>query len=74
MGGRESESGGTEVKEMRSSGTLSGPIGRLSGGRKPFVVHAAWIAQLKDGSIVKLTRFLNTKELADATGQSLTLR
>jgi ketosteroid isomerase-like protein len=60
------------ILETAMTGTLSGPIGRLSAGRKPFIVHAAWIAQLKDGSIVRLTRFLNTKELADATGQSLT--
>jgi hypothetical protein len=60
------------IVETAMSGTLSGPIGRLSVGRKPFAaVHVAWIAQLKDGSIIKLTRFVNTKELADATGQSL---
>jgi len=60
------------ILETVMSGNLSGPIGRLSVGRKPFsAVHAAWIARLKDGVIVKLTRFLNSKELADATGQSL---
>jgi len=60
------------ILETAMLGRLSGPIGRLSAGRKPFAaVHAAWIAQFKDGSIVRLTRFLNTKELADATGQSL---
>jgi len=60
------------IHETVMIGTLSGPIGRLSAGRKPFIVHAAWIAQFKDDKIVKLTRFLNSKELADATGQTLT--
>ena len=60
------------ILETMMYGTLSGPIARLSAGRKPFsAVHSAWIAQLKDAKIVKLTRFLNMKELADATGQSL---
>jgi hypothetical protein len=59
------------ILETAMSGWLKGPIGRLSASPKPFTVHAAWIAQLQDRKIVKLTRFLNSKELADATGQQL---
>lgn len=59
------------ILETVMRGTLSGPVGRVSAGHKAFTVHAAWIAQLKDGAIARLTRFLNSKELADASGAAL---
>jgi ketosteroid isomerase-like protein len=50
-------------------GTLKGPLGPLAVSDKPFTVHRAAIVQIKDGELVRLTAFMNGKELAQAVGQ-----
>ena len=50
-------------------GTLNGTIGRISAATKPFVVHRATIVELKGGKIVRLSAFMNGKELAQAVGE-----
>lgn len=51
------------------SGTLNGPLGRVSASNKPFAVHRAAIFQLENEKVIRVTGFLNGKELAEAVGQ-----
>jgi ketosteroid isomerase-like protein len=50
-------------------GRLNGTLGRFSVSDRPFTVHRAAIARLKDGKLVRLSTFMNGKELAEAVGQ-----
>jgi ketosteroid isomerase-like protein len=50
-------------------GTLNGTIGRTTATNKSFVVHRAEVLCLNDGRIVRMTGFMNGKELALAVGQ-----
>ena len=50
-------------------GTFKGPLGRLSPSDRPFTVHRAVIAELKDGKPIRLSLYWNGKELAQAVGQ-----
>jgi ketosteroid isomerase-like protein len=50
-------------------GRVKKPLGRLVPSDRPFAVHRAAIAQVKDGKITRLTVFMNSKELAQAVGQ-----
>lgn len=50
-------------------GTLKGPFGRLSASSKPFVVHRGAIVRVKGGKLVRVSGFMNGKELAEAVGQ-----
>jgi ketosteroid isomerase-like protein len=55
--------------EAVERGTLRGPLGPLTAPDKEFAVHRAAIVQVKDGKLVRLTAFMNGKELAQAAGQ-----
>jgi ketosteroid isomerase-like protein len=50
-------------------GTFKGPLGRLTPADRPFTVHRAVIAELKDGKLIRLSLYGNGKELAQAVGQ-----
>jgi ketosteroid isomerase-like protein len=50
-------------------GTLKGALGRLQAADKPFQAHRAAIVEVRGGRIVRLTAFMNGKELAQAVGQ-----
>lgn len=50
-------------------GTLKGPLGRLSAANQEFAVHRAAIVQVRDGKLVRISNFMNGKELAAAVGQ-----
>jgi pimeloyl-ACP methyl ester carboxylesterase/ketosteroid isomerase-like protein len=55
--------------ETIARGTLSAPIGRLGASTTPFAAHRAFVVQIKDGAIARLLSFVNSKEIAEATGQ-----
>jgi steroid delta-isomerase-like uncharacterized protein/uncharacterized protein (TIGR02246 family) len=61
--------GDTVVLETVLSGTLDGPLGPVSASGKPFTVHRAAIVETKNGTIARITAFMNGKELAQAVGQ-----
>lgn len=50
-------------------GTLKGPFGRLVASSKPFAIHRAVIVQVKGGKLIRVSCFMNSKELAEAVGQ-----
>jgi uncharacterized protein (TIGR02246 family) len=50
-------------------GRLRKPWGRLAPSGRDFAVHRAVVARVRDGKVVALTVFMNTKELAQAVGQ-----
>jgi ketosteroid isomerase-like protein len=50
-------------------GTLKGPLGRLAPSNKQFTVHRGAIVRLKDGKLTQISAFMNSKEIAEATGQ-----
>lgn len=49
--------------------TLAGPIGLVRASAAKVAVHRAWIFELREGKITRLTVFMNGKELAEAAGQ-----
>jgi ketosteroid isomerase-like protein len=50
-------------------GTLNGTLGRFSSKDKPFAVHRAAVVQVKGGKLVRISSFMNGKELAESLGQ-----
>jgi len=50
-------------------GILKGQLGGLRGSNKPFAVHRATIAQVKDSKLTFVSNFMNGKELAEEVGQ-----
>ncbi len=61
--------GGVVLLEATVRGTLKGPLGYLSATDKKFAVHRAAIVELEGGKIMRLSAFMNSKEIAQATGQ-----
>ncbi len=57
------------LAEIAVRGTLEGPLGRISATHQEFVVHRASIVQVRDGAFVRISNFMNGKELAQAVGQ-----
>jgi steroid delta-isomerase-like uncharacterized protein len=55
--------------ETVARGTLKASRGRFSPSPRPAEVHRAAIVRLRDGKIVRLSAFMNGKELAETTGQ-----
>ena len=50
-------------------GTLKGSLGRLMSTNKQFAVHRGAIVRAKDGKLTQVSAFMNSKEIAEATGQ-----
>jgi ketosteroid isomerase-like protein len=55
--------------EARLNGTLTGPIGRLTATNKPYAVHRAFIVQVTQGKVTRLSALTNGRELAEPSGQ-----
>jgi steroid delta-isomerase-like uncharacterized protein len=61
--------GSAVLVETVVRGTLRGPLGLLEGTGRAFAIHRALVMEFAAGKLARLSVFMNTKELAEATGQ-----
>jgi ketosteroid isomerase-like protein len=61
--------GNAVLVETVVRGTLRGPLGLLQGTGRAFSIHRALVMELAGGKVARMSVFMNTKELAEATGQ-----
>jgi uncharacterized protein (TIGR02246 family) len=66
---RATAAGDFVLVEATQRGVLAAPLGPLKPGATPFSLHRAAIVRLADGSVTRITSFLNGKELAESLGQ-----
>lgn len=54
--------------ESATRGILRNGLGRVPASTKPFLIHRAWIIEIAEGKVKRITVFMNGKELAESTG------